>query len=106
MTRRTVVGMRVVNMMLMMGLVIKVVVNIKMDMQLDYMCLVRVMVTTTAFCPLEAFALHIVNCFTLYDIKVRGLWSRRAGSSSTRSTAFTNSILSSCKWEHYHLRWR
>ena len=34
MTRRTVVGMRVVNMMLMMGLVIKVVVNIKMDMVL------------------------------------------------------------------------
>ena len=63
MTRRTVVGMRIVNMMLMMGLVIKIVA--KMDMQLDYVCLVRVIVTTTAFCPLEAFALHIVNCFTV-----------------------------------------
>ena len=95
MTRRTVVGMRIVNMMLMMGLVIKIVVRMD-SMQLDNMCLVRVIVTTTAFCPLEAFALHIVNCFTVYDIKVSGLWSRRAGSSSTRSTAFTNSILSSC----------
>ena len=94
MTRRTVVGMRIVNMMLMIGLVI--MIEVKMDMQLDYVCLVRVIVTTTAFCPLEAFALHIVNCFTVYDIKVSGLWSRRAGSSSTRSTAFTNSILSSC----------
>ena len=59
MTRRTVVGMRIVNMMLMIGLVI--MIEVKMDMQLDYVCLVRVMVTTTAFCPLEAFALHIVN---------------------------------------------
>ena len=64
MTRRTVVGMRIVNMMLMMGLVIKIVVRMD-NMQLDNMCLVRVMYTTTAFCPLEAFALHIVNCFTV-----------------------------------------
>ena len=64
MTRRTVVGMRIVNMMLMMGLVIKIVVRMD-SMQLDNMCLVRVIVTTTAFCPLEAFALHIVNCFTV-----------------------------------------
>ena len=88
MARRIEVGMRTVSMMLMIGLVRLVVM---LDMTKTY--LVRVMNTLIASCPFTLDR-HISMSLKLYSIKFVWLWVIFAGTSSTKSIALTNSIVS------------
>ena len=88
MARRIEVGMRTVSMMLMIGLVRVVVM---LDMMKTY--LVRVMNTLIASCPFTLDR-HISMSLKLYNIKFVWLWVIFAGTSSTKSIALTNSIVS------------
>ena len=88
MARRIEVGMRTVSMMLMIGLVRVVVM---LDMMKTY--LVRVMNTLIASCPFTLDR-HISMSLKLYSIKFVWLWVIFAGTSSTKSIALTNSIVS------------
>ena len=90
MARRIEVGMRTVSMMLMIGLVRVVVM---LDMMKTY--LVRVMNTLIASCPFTLDR-HISMSLKLYSIKFVWLWVIFAGTSSTKSIALTNSIVSTC----------
>ena len=90
MARRIEVGMRTVSMMLMIGLVRVVVM---LDMMKTY--LVRVMNTLIASCPFTLDR-HISMSLKLYNIKLVWLWVIFAGTSSTKSIALTNSIVSTC----------
>ena len=88
MARRIEVGMRTVSMMLMIGLVRVVVM---FDIMKTY--LVRVMNTLIASCPFTLDR-HISMSLKLYSIKFVWLWVIFAGTSSTKSIALTNSIVS------------
>ena len=90
MARRIEVGMRTVSMMLMIGLVR---VMVMLDMMKTY--LVRVMNTLIASCPFTLDR-HISMSLKLYSIKFVWLWVIFAGTSSTKSIALTNSIVSTC----------
>ena len=92
MARRIEVGMRTVSIMLMIGLGrVMIMVLVMLDMMKTY--LVRVMNTLIASCPFTLDR-HISMSLKLYNIKFVWLWVIFAGTSSTKSIALTNSIVS------------